>query len=274
MDKKFWQKLIQNEYAIPDGHTIEELLTELFSYLGSTDPKLRDDIGYMTYANWLKMGMCKKEIIDQHISQLMGNLENGIGERDTDSVFLRTFSVLFLAEIVHNDNKSSQLDKTTIDTLVDKALWYLEQEKDSRGFIPGKGWAHALAHTADLLAVLVQNEHTNGSQHIRILNGITKKLKSTADWVYTYGEDDRLSVAVLAVFQRGALKKGILHDWISSLASNWEGAWLDKERTHAFFNVRNFTRSLYFQLVSGEEFEYKEELEKMLLVTVQGLRPW
>jgi hypothetical protein len=41
---------------------------------------------------------------------LLSNLEKGIGETESDSVFLRTFSVLLLAEIVHNDNKKPVLN--------------------------------------------------------------------------------------------------------------------------------------------------------------------
>jgi len=258
MDKQFWQEIIHNEYAIPDGHRIDELITELLSYLSSSDPELRDDIAYTIYAIWLKKGMFTHETIEYHISQLMRNLEEGIGERDTDSVFLRSFSVLFLAEIVHNDNKTPKLKKATIDTLVDKALSYLEQEKDPRGFIPVKGWAHALAHNADLLTVLVKNKHTDGEQHLHILNGITQKLISATDWVYTFGEDDRLSAVALSVFQRGTLNASTLHNWISSFTGNWKGAWMNEERTRAFFNVRNFTRSLYSQLITVKEFEKKE----------------
>jgi len=274
MNKEFWQELMKNEYAIPDGHTVDELTAELFSYLGNTDPELRDDIGYIVYANWLKMGLYSQETIATHLSELSLNLEMGIGEQEADGVFLRTFSVLFLAEIVHNDNKAPKLDKTTIDSLIEKALWYLEHEKDPRGYIPVKGWAHALAHTADLLAVLVKNQHTDARQHLRMLNAITEKLSNATNWVYVHGEDDRLSTVVLAILQCGLLGKGEIQEWLVSFTTNWKGAWMDEERTCAFFNVRNFLRSLYLQVATEEEFPQKEELEKLILDTVQRFRPW
>jgi len=199
MEKLFWQELIQNEYDIPDEYTIYELTKELFSYRGSTDPELRDDIGYRIYANWLKMGLYSQDIILKHISQVPQNLAEGIGGRDTDSVFMRSFSALFLAEIIHNDNKSSRLNKSTIATLVEKALWYLEQEKEARGYVQFKGWAHALAHTADLLLVLANHKYTDGIQLLRTLNGITTKLASVDAHIYIHGEDDRLSAAALAI---------------------------------------------------------------------------
>ena len=274
MDKTFWQELMQNEYAIPNGHTLENLTDEIFSYLGSTDPELRDDIGYIVYANWLKMGLYSQETITRHISRLMDNLAREIGENDTDSVFLRTFSVLFLAEIIHNDNKEPKLEKSTIDALVDKSLWYLENEKDPRGYVQVKGWAHALAHTADLLAVLAKNQNTDATQHLRILHGITEKLANTFVWVYVHGEDDRLSTAALMIFQRGLLDLDTVQEWVSSFTDSWKGAWMDVERTRAFFNIRNFLRSLYLQVATEKELPNKKDLEKMILNSVKSLLPW
>jgi len=274
MNKEFWQELMKNEYAIPDGHSLDELTTEIFSYLDNTDPELRDDIGYIVYANWLKLGLYSQATITTHVSKLSRNLEMGIGEQDTDSVFIRAFSVLFLAEIVHNDNKAPKLDKATIEALVDKAFWYLEHEKDPRGYIPVKGWAHALAHTADLLAVLAKNQHTDAGQHLRILSGITEKLSKATDWVYVHGEDDRLSTVVLFILQRGLLGKDEVQEWLATFAKSWKGAWVDEERTRAFFNVRNFLRSLYLQVATEEELENKEELKNLILNGVQGFRPW
>ncbi|GAB4433402.1 MAG: DUF2785 domain-containing protein [Anaerolineales bacterium] len=274
MDNPFWQEVIQNKYAIPSGHTVANLTSELFSYLGSTDPELRDEIAYIVYANWLKMGMYTQESIHEHIAVLTANLVSGIGERDTDSVFLRSFSVLFLAEIVHNDNKNPKLNAATIKKLVDKALWFLENEKDPRGYVPAKGWAHALAHTADLLAVLAKNQHTDADQHLGMLNGITAKLANADDWVYLHGEDDRLAAAALSIFQRGLVKVETIQAWLGSLTDNWKGAWTDEARTRAFFNLRNFTRSLSLQVTMEEEFPDKDRLEKAVLECIQNLRPY
>ena len=274
MHKEFWQELIKNKYAIPDGHSLEELTTELFSYLGSTDPELRDDIGYMIYANWLKAGLYSQKVIFEHISLLTKNLKTGISESNTDTVFLRAFSVLFLAEIIHNDNKDPKLDKKTIDDLLEKALLYLKKEKDPRGYIPIKGWAHALAHTADVLLVLAKNQHTDTGQHLRILNEITEKLTNSSDWVYIHGEDDRLSAAVLTIFQRGLLDINAIQEWLFSFTGAWEGAWTDEEQTRAFFNIRNFLRSLYLQVVTEDELPHQDKLESLILESIQKLRPF
>lgn len=275
MDKQFWLEIMQDDYAIPEEHTLDELTGELFSYLGNTDPELRDDIGYIVYANWLEMGKYMQAEIAEHIQALLANLETGIGETETDTVFLRSFSVLFLAEIIHNDNKAPQIDNALIQDILEKGLTYLQSEKDPRGYVQDKGWAHALAHTADLLRALAKNEHTGLVEHKQMLSGIAEKLVAASDWVYVHGEDDRLSAAVLSILQREMLPIGAVKEWAESfVAPNWRGAWTKEEPTRAFFNVRNFLRSLYLQVNTEEELPHQADTEKLILNAVQSLRPY
>jgi len=278
MDKFFWKTLQENNYAIPLNHTPTSLTAELFVYLGNPDPELRDDIAYQTFANFLKRDYYSTEEIAIYITSLLANLEIGIGEKETDSVFLRSFSALFLAEIVHNDNKAPRLKKPIIKTILEKALWYLDAERDPRGYVKGKGWAHALAHTADLLLVLGKSLNTGRREHNRILIAISKKLVQSTDWVYLHGEDDRLSRAVLEIFRRNTLSTTFKKRWLNSFlkpeSGSWKGAWTEEDATRAYFNVRNFLRSLYLQVTTEEELPLLEELETMILESIQNLRPF
>src|SRR6185503_3753193 len=100
MDKEFWVSVAKDDYRVPDGQTLDHLTEILFGYLGSIDPGLRDDIAYVVYANWLKREMYSSETIQTHVEKLLSNLDTGIDGAESDTVFLRTFSVLLLAEIV------------------------------------------------------------------------------------------------------------------------------------------------------------------------------
>jgi Protein of unknown function (DUF2785) len=278
MDKLFWKTIQENQYAIPAGHTPTSLTAELFLYLGSTDPELRDQIAYETFANFLQRDYFSLDEIEIYIANLLANLDIGIGETDSDSVFLRSFSVLFLAEIIHNDNKTPLLKGPVIQTILEKGLWYLASEKDLRGYVEGKGWAHALAHTADLLLVLGRNLHTGESDHSLLLLGMSEKLLQSTTWVFVYGEDDRLSRAALEVLRRGTLSVTFVRRWMDSFLKpddgSWKGAWKKERTTLSFFNVRNFVRSLYLQISNEEGFSQQEELEQILLETVQVLQPY
>lgn len=278
MDKLNWRTIQKNNYAIPPDQTPTSLTAELFVYLGSTDPELRDQIAYETFANFLDRDYYSWEEIKIYIANLLANLESGIGDTDSDSVFLRSFSALFLAEIVHNDNKVPRLKKRIIKTILEKGLWYLAAEQDPRGFVQDKGWAHALAHIADLFLVLGKSLNTGKSDHQRILNGICEKLTRSTNWVYLHGEDDRLSRAVLEIMHRGTSSATFVKKWLNSFLKpgfgSWKGAWTKEESARAFFNVRNFMRSLYLHVVAEDELPLKEDMEKMILKTVQELRPY
>jgi hypothetical protein len=277
MDKEFWVAIAKNDYAIPEGHTLNELKRILFTYLGSTDPELRDDIAYIVYANWLKREMFTKEEVQAHINELLGNLDKGIGETESDSVFLRTFSVLLLAEIVHNDNKKPLLEKDQVQSILTKGLWYLDAEKDPRGHIPVKGWAHALAHTADLMLVLAKNRNTQKDDHEKILQSIANKLVHSTNWVYIHGEDDRLANTVLMVLQRHLVTAEFLKSWLESLTKPeiaWEGSYTHAGQANAFHNSRNFLRSLSESVRTTEELPEKETVLQLVHEALDNLKPY
>ncbi len=277
MDKEFWTSIAKNDYAVPAGHSLSELKETLFGYLGSTDPELRDDIAYIVYANWLKREMFTKEEVRAQVDELLANLDKGIGETESDSVFLRTFSVLLLAEIVHNDNKKPLLEKDQIQSILAKGLWYLDAEKDPRGHIPVKGWAHALAHTADLMLVLGKNRQTEKEDLENILRGIADKLIHSTHWIYIHREDDRLANAVMMTLKCNLLTSDFLGSWLKSFTEperTWNGAYTDEGQAKAFHNSRNFLRSLSVNIHANKDLSGKDELETLVSEAVTTLAPY
>src|SRR5215470_318930 len=111
----------------------------------------------------------------------------GICESGTDSVFGRSFSALCLAAIAEKELKSQFLGETRYRILLDAALQYLNEEKDVRGFDAKKGWVHATAHTADLLAALVRHPLLKEQDQGRVLNAAGNRL-ATAGTIFSYGE--------------------------------------------------------------------------------------
>jgi len=277
MNVEFWVSIAKNNYKIPEGHTLEELTKILFGYLASTDPELRDDIAYIVYANFLKREMYSKDDIRGHVDELLSNLKNGIGETETDSVFLRTFSVLLLAEIVYNDNKKPLLDKDQSGTILAKGLEYLEAEKDSRGYIPVKGWAHALAHTADVMRELGKNHSLGMSDLEKMLQAIAGKLVHSTNWVYIHGEDDRLTNAIEAILHRDVLTIDFLKEWLKSLTepeASWKGAYMDEGQAKAFNNTRSFLRSLSEAIRKSEDLPQKENIQNAVFEALDNLKPY
>lgn len=279
MDKEFWTSIAKDDFKIPNGHTLENLTDILFSYIGSTDPELRDDIAYMIYANWLKRGMFSSDVIRSHVNKLLANLEKGIGETESDTVFSRTFSILFIAEIVHNDNKKPLLEKDLVNHIFEKAIWYLIAEKDPRGHIPVKGWAHALAHTADLMLVLARNRFMDGGNLWSMLATISNKMIHSTHHVYIHGEDDRLANAVIEILRRDVITLNQAESWTQTLlqpdGGDWKGVYIEEDRNRAFQNTRNFLRSVYLGLAAQpEDFPEREHLVKVFQNALFELKPY
>lgn len=277
MDKQFWHAVTENDYAIPDGHTLENLTDILFSFLGSTDPELRDDIAYMVYANWLKQEKFSREEVSSHIEKLLTNLQKGIGETESDTVFLRAFSVLLLAEIVHNDNKKPLLEKDTVQKILASGLSYLEAEKDPRGHVPVKGWAHALAHTADLLLVLARNRNTDEADLWKMLTGIANKIVHSTDHVYIHGEDERLANAVIEILGRDLVSLNQLEAWANSLShpdgKDWKGVYVEQDKNLVYQNTRNLLRSIYLAMISEQEqVPDGENIARVFLNTLNDMK--
>ena len=277
MDKDFWAAIEGNDYAIPEGHTLENLTGILFSYLGSSDPQLRDDIAYRVYANWLKQERLSDEMIRSHVDQLLANLEKGIGEPASDTVFLRAFSVLLLAEIVHNDNKKPLLEAAQVKTILEKGIWYLGAEKDPRGYIPVKGWAHALAHTADLMLVLTRNRYVDAGDLWSILSTVSNQVVHSTHAIYIHGEDERLANAVLQILQRDEVSLNQLEAWCKTLSrpddKDWKGAYTEAERNRAYQNTRNLLRSIYLAIVSArDELPDRKALASLFLNTINEIK--
>src|SRR6266511_1820480 len=110
MDRSFWRVIANDENALPQGEWVAELTPELLGWLGSTDPELRDEFAYRILAAWIERGQYAPDQLRTIAKQMTANLEAGLGEDGTDSVFLRTYSVLILMEVVASDNVSPFLD--------------------------------------------------------------------------------------------------------------------------------------------------------------------
>ena len=279
MDKTFWKSIQNNDFAIPEGYTVAQLIPELLSYLGSPDPELRDDFTLPILAYWMYREHYSQAALRDMITKLGTNLTLGIGEVDTDSVFLRSFSALLLAEMVNFDNKHPYLEETEVRMLLLQALAYLGAEQDGRGYITGKGWAHACAHTADWLMVLARSRHIKTADLERILKSISAKILSINNPVYIHDEDERLVNAVGEALKRDLLSFEFLSAWLEGMARptsfTWEEAFLTEGGGRACHNTKCFVRSLYLRLFKADpQPPHTVELLLKIKDTLQIITPW
>jgi hypothetical protein len=172
MQRADWEQVVASDYAVPDGANLPGLTRELLDYLASPDPQLRDQFGYEILATWMARDVLSPAAMRAVGEALLPRLQIGLGERDTDSVFTRSFAVLLLAEVVNNHHRHPFLDTRTLDAYLAAGLDYLARERDVRGYVPDHGWAHATAHTADLLLELAAEPYLAAPELARILDAI------------------------------------------------------------------------------------------------------
>jgi hypothetical protein len=250
----------------------------LFAQLGSTDSELRDGGAYEIFANWLEQGLYTPIDLRAYILRLIVNLQEGLGEQDTDSVFLRSFSVLCLAEIIYYENKNPFLDKDEIHNILSKGLEYLHSEQDLRSYVPEKGWAHALAHSADLLYVLGENRHLGREECVRILDAVRSIVMRRTEWVYIYAEEDRLVRAVLAVIERKLIDDVDIQSWLMSFSApqgeTWKDSFKDELTQRAYFNTKTFLRGLHQKASEAQDSPGLQTLAPEILKAIQALKQY
>jgi hypothetical protein len=209
-DKKFWRSIVDAKFAVPQGSTAPELSSELVQALASTDPELRDDLAYSILTAWIYQ---TRALTDDDVrtlsTRLIANLSTG-GPSDED-VVRRSFSTLILSIVAARDNAQPFLTKQEFDRIFTAATTYLTAEHDVRGFDPKVGWIHSAAHTSDLLKFLARGRYLQPAQQSAMLKAVQQKLATSP--VLTFGEDERMSRAVLSLIRRSDFDQSMFKEW-------------------------------------------------------------
>ncbi len=271
-DREFWRAIAKNQYAVPEGQSVVPLLHELSGYLGSPDPKLRDDLAYTITAVWIKHQAVPSDVLNSLLDEWRANLLVGLGESGTQSVLKRSFSALCLAALAERDLKTPFLTDKQYRALLTDALTYLKDERDLRGFDPVLGWIHATAHTADLLAALAHNPLLKSEDQAHLLSAIAERLSSARE-IFTYGEQDRLALAAARIVLRKDFDQAGFNKWITTMDTNDQRVWKDSppklELLQTFENDTYMLRGLALYL-GGSSDAAVADAQQLVLKTLQN----
>lgn len=285
-------KIKDNNGIIPEEVNKYELAINMLENIGSNDSELRDDL----ILSILSEMICNDTLTDFQVKEI---LELALGEKhlfynidkeDEDAIFNRAFSVLIVACILQKHNKTQDPThgvnrepiKYSLEDVKDKlftedeilniynaVMKYFKIEKDVRGYVKVKGWAHSAAHTADAILQLVLCEEIKKEQLIEILTEIKEKI-CISYHVYVNYEEERLISAVIAIMERNILGEEEIINFIKGFEDiNKTGIY--PEEHYLMCNKRNFLSALYFRLRRRENMEkYLTEVEKV----ISNLTPW
>jgi hypothetical protein len=277
MDEAFWQAILDSDCAVPEGYTVLDLAPELVADLASTDPRLREALAGPILATWIERGGFTADNLRGLAMHLVMSLSTGLGETKGDGVFLRAASVLALSKIVARDNKRHFFSQNEVENLFLWSLDYLKSERDLRGYVGKKGWAYALAQTAELLAALARNRHLTVRDLETLLMAIADKLVTPTGYTMANDEDDRLVAVVWVVLQRQLVALPFLTQWLARCIEVMipisDGSAFDPNAYAAYQNMRRFLRSLYFRLeFARNQPELNRKLQGKVLEAIRAVR--
>jgi hypothetical protein len=274
MTRAYWSQVKAAGLAVPEDRPLAELTTELTTMLGSPDPQVRDGLAYPTLATWIDRGVYDDLIVGLGDGMAAG-LTVGLGEQDTDSVFRRTFSALVLAECVDRDNEQGLVSASKLLEWGDCiATWYL-RERDTRGYVPGKGWAHAVAHGADAIGVLARSIHFGRNELTVLLDVIGDRVLAPVDAPFVHGEPDRMALATMTVLRRNIVPLSVVEPWVARIAAGAERSYAtDTDPFLATANAEAFLRALHLQLaMSPQPPEIRPDLLLVVLAALRSSNP-
>jgi hypothetical protein len=248
--KQKLETLAKNEFRLSSNEELAMLIPAMILHIGATDSSLRDDLIYTAFSTWiLNYAILNPEQLHSLLQQILGkqHMFHKIGEKNTDTIFQRSFSVLLLPLLLINHRSKPFLTPSEISQIKEKLFCYLSNEKDRRGFVNRKGWAHAIAHAADALDDLVQCTEI-GENDLRKILGIIQTVISIEDMAYTYGEDERMVTVAIAIVKRKLLPDTEFIQWIQGFADLALIVKIKPQRILIRTNIKNFLQSLYFRL--------------------------
>ena len=246
-NKQFLRTIAENNNEIPGDIDSYDFAKALLVNLGSPDGELRDELSYMILASGIiDKGMLTNEQTNELLTTALDtqHLFYNIGEVNTDSVFMRSFSNLIIAAILYTDARNPVITEQVVQHTKTALLAYTKEEKDWRGYVEGKGWAHAMAHLADALDECAQNAFMTPEDRQDILQTI-RRLAQLAEPLY-HEEDMRLATSAQHIIVGREVPDDFITDWLELCfveRGSDVNAWMSAT------NVKNFLRSLYFLLI-------------------------
>ncbi len=224
------------------------LLQFMLDNIGHTDPELRDNLIYSGFCRLISedyltaeqlISLYKNAVSDDFLYYLIHE------QHQSDAVFKRSFSALLVQLLLYKDQEHRFLTNELLSETLPMCVNYLQFEKDYRGFVDEKGWAHAVAHGSDLLARTIS--HPMYLQFSSSANCL-QALKSCiwTDYAYIDEEDERM-LAVLDELLLKDLTNDALIKWLAELQSYDHPEHLINYRVH--WNIKKFITSLYIHLV-------------------------
>ncbi|MGX4594133.1 DUF2785 domain-containing protein [Leuconostoc sp. JNUCC 76] len=223
-----------------------ELLFKMIDNIGNLDSELRDELIYSTFAQYVinnKLSLTQEQQVTDFLimhSLLLKNIDN---KDDKQSIFTRSFTALFLAVLSYKHNRVSFLSSQQQRQIIKQSTIYIENEHDLRG-LTVHGWAHGIAHVADLIDEIIDFNCFTYDDAIRIMNIVKNILQYP--FAFTADEPGRLVMPILHLFRKKIVTEHEICNWLVQLNH------LNKNEFNAYSNVSLFLIKLQANMLIAQ----------------------
>ena len=158
MESAFWDRVVAEGHKVPADRPLADLTAELTTMLGDPDPyrprrdRLPDagDLGRRGRVRRPARGSRRR-----HGRRPRGRASARTAPTRSSAAASRRWCWPSASSARPPSRHAASPDDAVL-RWGDRVAGWLVRERDLRGFVPGKGWAHAVAHGADALGVLAQ----------------------------------------------------------------------------------------------------------------------
>lgn len=244
------------------------IIKSMMEHIGSTDSELRDKLIYSSfYQLIIETNKIEHELLTELLDLCLSDLLfKGIGENQTDTVFTRSFTTLLIALILYRDNEDNFLAQEKVFKIKDKLIEYIILEKDLRGYISVKGWAHSIAHVTDAIDELVKSSKIDRKYYLEILKVLWNKV-FVSNYVYIHDEDERILIPILEMLHNG-LEQEEIETFIHNIPIELKIRKEQMEEENYWFlysNCKTFLKSFYIKVKTNSELiPLQKSIEKCL----------
>ena len=234
---------------VPEGLDPFAFYREILPLLGSADGPLRERKALGVLFVWIKRRVLADEQIRELLKILLDDqhLFLGIGETESNTIYMRAFVVFLLTAYVQAHQAQAYLSGSELEAVRIAVIRYLNEEADLRGYIsPETWWGHAVAHAADVVRDLAGCEEFAADALAELLEAATRAVLTDLS-VFVHEEDARIATAIVAILKRGLLTEAQITAWAESMVpeSRWIG---ELPGVHfRYVNARNLLRCLIHQ---------------------------
>jgi hypothetical protein len=258
------KSIMENNFQIPSESSLMEITPVLIEKLGSIDSDIREGCLEIMYA-WIMNGEYDNTTLISLGDQLISLTHAGLDQEISDFVFLRAFTALEVAGILVFDEKCEKgefkgrnafLTPEIVKRWFTTAVEYYQQEKDYRSYVIGKGWAHSIAHGADLFRDFAKHHLIQKEEILQILQLFKLKLTSPSIRAFKGKEELRIALAVYTALLRNKLDIQEIDHWLSSIFDPFQGKHFwdfakEPEKLNGYFHVERFFKDFYLMTKFG-----------------------